>query len=93
MLALIHHLTATEGIPVSEIFRMAKDLTRRYLLIEYIDPSDPMFKKLVRGRETLFSSLSRQAFEASANRFFDIVRSQQLTPERHLYVMVKRNVH
>jgi len=93
MLALIHHLTATEGIPVSEIFRMAKDLTRRYLLIEYIDPSDPMFKKLVRGRETLFASLSRQAFEASANRFFDIVRSQQLTPERHLYVMVKRNVH
>ena len=27
---------------------LASQLTRRWLLIEYVDPSDPMFRKLAR---------------------------------------------
>jgi SAM-dependent methyltransferase len=92
MLALVHHLMATEGIPLSEIFRLAKDMTRNFLIIEYIDPADPMFKRLIRGREALFQNLDREAFEASGSRFFDIVRSQQVGPKRYLYVMAKKTI-
>ena|SRR2546427_11235866 len=92
MLAFVHHLMATEGIPLSEIFRLGKDLTRNLLLVEYIDPADPMFKQLVRGREALFQNLTREAFEASGRRFFDIVRSQQLGTTRYLYVLAKKKL-
>lgn len=92
MLALVHHLMATEGIPLFEIFRLANDITRRFLIIEYVDPADPMFKRLIRGREALFQSLDREAFEASASRFFEIVRSQQVGPKRYVYVMAKKNI-
>jgi len=92
MLALVHHLRITDGIPISEIFRLARDLTRKYLLIEYIDPADSMFKRLFRGRESLSKNLSRETFEAAGRCFFDIVRSQDVGSTRVLYVMAKKNV-
>jgi len=93
MLALIHHIMATEGIPLLEIFRLANDMTRKFLIIEYVDPADSMFKRLLRGREALFGNLSREAFEAAGARFFDIVRSQPLDLTRCVYVMVKKELH
>jgi len=90
MLALIHHLMATEGIPLFEIFRLAAEVTRKLLVIEYIDPADQMFRCLARGRDYLFANISRQAFEAAARAHFDIVRFQQVGPTRFVYAMAKK---
>jgi SAM-dependent methyltransferase len=90
MLALIHHMMATERIPLLEIFRLASNITRKFLIIEYIDPTDAMFKLLLRGREALFTNMNRTAFEAAGARFFETVRSQSVDSTRCLYVMVKK---
>jgi len=89
MLAVVHHLMTTEGVSLLEIFRLAGELTRKFLIVEYVDPVDPMFKQLVRGREALFEGLTQERFEATSRRFFRILRSHRLSPTRHIYVMAK----
>ena len=87
MLAVIHHLLVTERIPLEELFALAADLTRGYLLVEFIAPSDPMFVRIARGRESLHRSLTRTAFESAAAPHFDLVKAEPLNGlDRCLYL-------
>lgn len=47
MLAVIHHLLLHDHIPLPEVARLAATLTRRTLIIEWVPPSDPMYRELV----------------------------------------------
>ncbi len=58
MLAVIHHLILMEQIPVAAILELAHQLTSRYLVLEWVPVSDPMFQSLMRGRDDLYGSLS-----------------------------------
>jgi len=88
MLAVLHHLIVTERVPLPEIFAMARRLTRRWLIIEYVAPTDSMFRRLTRGRDYLHQDLNQGVFEAVAQRYFRIVRSEQIPgADRRLYVM------
>ena len=90
MLALIHHLLVTEQIPLHEIFSLAARVTNRHLVVEYVAPEDPQFRRLARGRDALYRHLSREHFEAVAGRFFQIRGRLQLEGQpRWLYVMEK----
>ncbi len=87
MLAVIHHMLVTERIPLGELLRLAAELTRGYLLIEFVEPSDPMFIRIARGREMLHADLTRTAFEAAASAHFDLLKSQPLDGlDRCLYL-------
>ncbi len=87
MLAVIHHMLVTEGIPLTELLGLAAELTRGYLLIEFVAPSDPMFIRIARGREMLHRNLTRSAFEAAASVHFDLVKRQSLDElDRCLYL-------
>ena len=87
MLAVIHHMLVTERIPLGELLRLAAELTRGYLLIEFVAPSDPMFIRIARGREMLHADLTRTAFEAAASAHFDLLKSQPLDGlDRCLYL-------
>lgn len=91
MLAVVHHLIVTERVPLGEIFRMARRLTRRWLMVEYVAPTDPMFVRLTRGRAHLHCDLNRESFEAAAQRVFEIVGSESVVgAERVLYLMKAR---
>jgi hypothetical protein len=91
MLALVHHLIVTERVPLPEIFQTARDMTRRWLIIEYVDPTDSMFVRLTRGRAHLHRDLNPQSFEAAAQNFFRIVKSEQVPgAERRLYLLEAR---
>lgn len=86
MLALVHHLVVTERVPLPEIFGMARRLARKWLIVEYIGPSDSMFLRLTRGREHLHHDYGRDAFETAAERFFRIVCSEEVPgTDRRLY--------
>ena len=41
LLALVHHLVVNERPPLSEIFALTAELTTKFAVIEYIDPTDP----------------------------------------------------
>jgi SAM-dependent methyltransferase len=91
MLALIHHLLVTERIPLSHIMALAADLTRDLLVIEFIAPHDPMFRRLTRGRDALYQDLTPVLFESVCGQHFDIVRAQPLAgTSRHLYLLRKK---
>ena len=91
MLAVMHHMLVTERIPLEDLLSLAAELTREYLLIEFVAPEDPMFQRIVRGREALYSHLSNARFEADAARHFELVRSIRIDGlHRWLYLFRRR---
>jgi SAM-dependent methyltransferase len=90
MLAVVHHLRVTEGVPLAEQFEAVAGITRRHLLVEYVPVADPMFAAIARGREPLYADCQRPEFEATLLRRFQIERKHELPNGRVLYLALKR---
>jgi SAM-dependent methyltransferase len=91
MLAVLHHLAVSERVPLTEILGLASELTTRLLLIEYVGKEDPMFKKLLRGRDHLYGDWTQERFETKCLERFEIVRSAPVASlHRRLYLLKKR---
>lgn len=90
MLAVIHHLMVTERIPIGEILALAALLTRRDAVIEYVDPADPMFRTIVRGREHLHTDFNLIAFERAATAHFTVERRETINATRTIFHLRKR---
>lgn len=91
MLAVLHHLAVTSRVPLDEIARLARELTRRDLILEFVPPEDPMFRRLLRGREELYRDYHRAAVEQAFQVVFTIEATREL-PDSHriLYQMRAR---
>jgi SAM-dependent methyltransferase len=88
MLAVIHHMLVSERIPLPEIMRLAAQLTTDLLVIEYVGPQDPMFRRITRGRDHLHESLTVDLFENVSRQYFAITRSERLGgTHRRIYMM------
>jgi SAM-dependent methyltransferase len=88
MLAVVHHLLVTERIPLEEILQVASEITKDHLILEYVSPEDPMFRRLARGRDALYAHLTREHFEERCRRYFRIVSRQPLEgTNRTLYAL------
>jgi hypothetical protein len=82
----------TERIPLDDLLALAGELSREYVLIEFVGPEDPMFRQLVRGREDLYSYLTNAWFEAAAAPRFELVRSARIDGlHRWLYLFRRRH--
>jgi SAM-dependent methyltransferase len=91
MLAVAHHMLVTERIPLDDLLALAGELSREYVLIEFVAPEDPMFQRIVRGRDSLYSHLTPARFEAAAQARWDLVRSKRITGlHRWLYLYRQR---
>jgi 2-polyprenyl-3-methyl-5-hydroxy-6-metoxy-1,4-benzoquinol methylase len=94
MLAVMHHMLVTEGIPLTEIIELSAELTRSLLVIEFITPDDAMFRRLTRGRDALYSNLTPAIFESICKRRYEIIRSQHLeNTSRWLYLLRKKALY
>ena len=90
LLAVVHHLMVTEGIPLEEIAATTADITRSAALVEYVGKDDPQFKSLLRGRENLYSEYNQGTFEQAFTGFFEIRRRFPIPGrDRCLYLMEK----
>ena len=74
MLAVIHHMMVTGGIPLEEILSLAASLSQKWLIIEFVAKEDPMFLKICRGRENLYEWFDQPAFEVACLKNFEIIR-------------------
>lgn len=90
MLAVIHHMLVGERVPLGEILRLASELTTNALVIEFVATSDPMFRRLTRGREHLFADLTRESFEAACRERFEVVRGEEIAPGNRWIYFLKR---
>lgn len=90
LLAVLHHLAITERVPLDRIVTLAADLISTFAVIEYVGPSDPMFRALLRGRDHLHADFNEASFEAAVRGRFDVVRRRPLENlDRVLYLLRK----
>ena len=91
MLAVIHHMLVTEHVPLRAIINLAAELTTRHAIIEFIDPADSMFRRLLRGRDELHRDLNATVFENACAEKFDIIQRQQIEgSHRWVYLLLKK---
>ena len=90
VLALMHHLRITGGIPFTEIVALLGALTRRHLVFELVPPTDTMFAAMARGREPLYTDCEPARAEARLAESFTVLRRQALENGRVLLLLEKR---
>jgi len=91
MLAVLHHLLVSDGIPLEEVIELAAELTTDKLIIEFVAPDDSMFRLISRGRDHLYTELNKESFELAAAARFNSIGSMQLAgASRWLYIFSKK---
>lgn len=90
LLAIVHHLRATHGVPIERILATVAGVTRRHVLIEHVPVEDPMFQRLSRGRDSLYGDCTRDVFETILASYFAITASRTLPNGRTLYLAANR---
>ena len=76
-LALIHHLVIGANLPMDDVADWFHQLGAP-LIIEWVDRSDPMVKRMLGQRRDVFSDYTREAFDAALARRFKIERRLDL---------------
>jgi FkbM family methyltransferase len=87
LLAVIHHLLLLEQIPLRSIVELCHRLTKKFTVVEWVPATDPMFLSLMRGRDSLYGSLSERDFVAACEGLFSIGRQEMLGNGRILYLL------
>ena len=90
MLAVVHHMLVTERVPLEEILDLAAALTTDLLLLEFVEPADPMFRRLVRGRDALYAHLTTPYFESACTGRFQILRKQPIAESSRTLYLLRR---
>jgi SAM-dependent methyltransferase len=85
MLAVIHHLLLLEQIPLRAILLLCHRLTRRWLVVEWVPATDPMFVSLMRGRDDLYGSLNEDDLLKACEGVFKIREREVLGNGRVLF--------
>ncbi len=90
-LALVHHLIAEGNLPLAAIRDQLFDLTERDVVMEYVPPGDPMFRRLLAGRVDRFEELSLSMLRRTFGERFDLLREADVPRSpRTLLVFRKR---
>ena len=84
MLAVIHHLILREQLPLSHIAGLCASLTRRWLLLEWVPSSDPMFQEWLRGRDNLYAHLTENDLTNAFTPYFTVSDRAELGNRRVL---------
>ena len=90
MLAVIHHFMLMEQIPLRAILSLCHRLTRRYLVVEWVPVTDPMYQSLMRGRDELYGALTDADLLAASEDTFRPIRREVLGNGRLLFLFEKK---
>jgi SAM-dependent methyltransferase len=89
MLAVIHHLILREQVPLKLIGELCASLSRRFLLVEWVPPSDPMYQEWLRGRDDLYGHLSETDLMSALAPFFQ-VRTRTVLGNQRVLLLFER---
>jgi len=90
-LALIHHLTIFENIPLHKTASFFSGMGE-YLVIEFIPKADSQVKRLLRNREDIFPDYEETKFEKIYSKFFSIQKKVPVKNcQRIMYLMKRKN--
>ena len=86
MLAVVHHLILRHQLPLAHIAGLCAALTHRWLLLEWVPPSDPMFQEWLRGRDDLYGHLNEDDLTRAFAPHFAVADRSQLGNGRVLFL-------
>jgi len=86
MLAVIHHLILQEQLPLAHIADLCASLTRRWLVLEWVPPSDSMYQEWLHGREELYGHFSEDDLAQAFAQWFQVVARKVLGNGRVLFL-------
>lgn len=87
-LGLIHHLQITERVPLINIIQMLENLTRKYLVIEFISNKDQKFIELAGLNIGLYKNYTQESFEQILEKKFILIKKMNFTgAKRTLYYL------
>jgi hypothetical protein len=90
-LALIHHLVFSKNVSLPLLAEFFKQVSNRYLIIEYIPTDDEKVIQIAGERLPLFSSYTQENFEMCFNQYFNILKQEVIEgSSRTLYLMQKK---
>lgn len=90
-LALIHHLLVSGNLSLEAVRDLFLELTKDYLILEYVPTDDDMFRRLMKFRVNLFEGLSLARCREVFGQGFEIVDQQPVRGSlRTLLLMRKR---
>lgn len=90
MLAVIHHLLLRSQVPMDRIATLCSRLTTKYLILEWVPPSDVKFRELLRGRDALYTHITESLFREAFAQYFDVIREETLANGRIMLHLLKR---
>jgi SAM-dependent methyltransferase len=90
-LALVHHLALQNNIPLPLIAEYFSQLTKKYLLIEFIPLSDIRAMELTARKETPPAFYDLPNFEAAFNSAFRIERKDPIPGTERVLYLLKKN--
>ena len=89
-LALVHHLSLGKNIPLRLIADYFSELTKKYLIIEFIPLSDPKAAALMARKQSPTIDYDPEHVESAFVRNFRIIRKDPIPgTERALYLLQK----
>lgn len=90
MLAVLHHLLLNNQIPMERIAALCSDLTTRWLILEWVPPTDAKFQELLRGRDAIYAHLTEAGFRDAFAEYFTTVDELTLANGRVMLRLRKR---
>lgn len=88
-LALVHHLVFSCCIPFPLIAKWFSELAG-HVLVEFVPPTDPMVKKLLKNRNGEHHPYDEKTFTSAFEKYFDSVDTISLQNGRSLYLYRSR---
>jgi len=89
-LALIHHLIVTGNLSLDRIEQLLFDISSRGIIVEFVPPADPMFRKLTQFRSDSFEHITLSAFRRTFSQRFSIVREFPVPDSERMLFWLRR---
>ena len=90
-LALVHHLAIGNNVPLDSVAAFFAEIGKT-LIIEFVAKGDSQVQRLLRNREDIFPSYTKEGFEAAFSEHFAIAGCARVgDAERWLYRMQSRS--
>jgi len=90
LLGLLHHLLVSDQIPLAEIAALIAELAPRWIVAEWIPPTDPKFVEICRGRDARYAQLNEDAFHLAIAPSYRVAQREVLDNGRVLMLMQAR---
>jgi SAM-dependent methyltransferase len=87
LLGVLHHILVTDQIPLDEIAMLFADLRPRWIVVEWIPPTDDKFQEICRGRDDLYKDLRESDLLAAFEPSFQCRLREELDNNRTLLLL------